>query len=68
MIEWIKAGLASRKSTIAGLLAIALAVALLVIPAIMPAEAAALASENVRWLIGALFASGLGGLLWHGQK
>lgn len=64
MIEWLKARL-HEKSTWAGLLAIALAVSLLVIPVIMPADAAALASQNVQWLITALFVGGLGGVVWH---
>lgn len=64
MIEYIKARL-REKSTWAGLLAIALAVSLLVIPVIMPADAAALVSQNVQWLITALFVGGLGGVVWH---
>lgn len=64
MIEWLKARL-HEKSTWAGLLAIALAVSLLVIPVIMPADAAALVSQNVQWLITALFVGGLGGVVWH---
>lgn len=68
MIAWIKKGLVSYKTTIAGVLAILLAVSLMVIPVILPSEAAGLASENVKWLIGALFASGLGGMLWRGEK
>jgi uncharacterized membrane protein len=64
MIDWIKVRL-HEKSTWAGVVAIALAVALLIIPAVMPAEAAQLASENVKWLIGALFIGGLGGVVWH---
>lgn len=64
MIEYIKARL-HEKSTWAGLLAIALAVSLLVIPVIMPADAAALVSQNVQWLITALFVGGLGGVVWH---
>jgi len=64
MINWIRARLQER-STHMGLVAVALAVSLLIIPAVMPADAAALASQNVQWLIGALFASGLGGIIWH---
>lgn len=64
MLNWIKARLQER-STWAGVVAIALAVSLLVIPVVMPADAAALASQNVQWLIGALFVGGLGGVLWH---
>jgi hypothetical protein len=66
MIDYIKTRLAER-STIMGLVAIALAVSLLIIPAVMPADAAALASQNVQWLIGALFVGGLGGVLWQGK-
>lgn len=66
MIDWIKARLQER-STIMGIVAIALAVSLLVIPVVMPADAAALASQNVQWLIGALFVGGLGGVLWQGK-
>jgi hypothetical protein len=64
MIEWLKSRLHER-STWAGIVAIALAVSLLVIPVIMPADAAALASQNVQWLITALFVGGLGGVVWH---
>jgi hypothetical protein len=64
MIEWIKSRLHER-STWAGIVAIALAISLLVIPVIMPADAAALASQNVQWLITALFVGGLGGVVWH---
>lgn len=66
MMNWIKARLQER-STIMGIVAIALAVSLLVIPVVMPADAAALASQNVQWLIGALFVGGLGGVLWQGK-
>ena len=66
MMNWIKARLQER-STIMGLVAVALAIALLVIPVVMPADAAALASQNVQWLIGALFVGGLGGVLWKGK-
>lgn len=66
MINWIRARLQER-STIMGIVAIALAVSLLVIPVVMPADAAALASQNVQWLIGALFVGGLGGVLWQGK-
>jgi|Laugresubdmm15sn_1035100.scaffolds.fasta_scaffold07690_2 hypothetical protein len=64
MIEYIRARL-REKSTYAGFVAIALGVSLLIIPMIMPADAAALTSQNVQWLITALFASGLGGIIWH---
>jgi hypothetical protein len=64
MIEWLKSRLHER-STWAGIVAIALAISLLVIPVIMPADAAALASQNVQWLITALFVGGLGGVVWH---
>ena len=65
-MNWIKTRLQER-STIMGIVAIALAVSLLVIPVVMPADAAALASQNVQWLIGALFVGGLGGVLWKGK-
>jgi hypothetical protein len=64
MIEWLKSRLHER-STWAGIVAIALAVALLVVPLHVEGEAAAMLSENIKWLIGALFASGLGGIIWH---
>ena len=64
MIDWFKSRLHER-STWAGIVAIALAISLLVIPVIMPADAAALASQNVQWLITALFVGGLGGVVWH---
>jgi hypothetical protein len=63
-MDYIRARL-REKSTWAGIVAIALAVSLLIIPAIMPADAAALASQNVQWLITALFIGGLGGVVWH---
>ena len=64
MINWIRDRL-NERSTWAGIVAIALGVSLLIIPVIMPADAAALTSQNVQWLITALFASGLGGIIWH---
>ncbi len=64
MIEYIKARL-REKSTWAGLLAIALAIALLIVPLHVEGEAAAQLSNNIQWLITALFASGLGGIIWH---
>jgi hypothetical protein len=64
MMDWIRARL-TEKTTWAGIVAIALAVSLLIIPVVMPADAAALASQNVQWLIGALFIGGLGGVVWH---
>lgn len=64
MIQWLKARL-QEKTTWAGIVAIALGASLLVIPVIMPADAAALASQNVQWLITALFVGGLGGVVWH---
>ena len=63
-MDWLRARL-REKTTWAGLLAIALGVSLLIIPAVMPADAAALASQNVQWLITALFVGGLGGVVWH---
>ena len=66
MVNWICARLQER-STHMGLVAVALAVLLLIIPAVMPADAAALASQNVQWLIGALFVGGLGGVVWQGK-
>ena len=64
MIEYIKARL-REKTTWAGLLAIVLAIALLIVPLHVEAEAAAQLSNNIQWLITALFASGLGGIIWH---
>ena len=64
MIEYIQARL-REKSTWAGLLAIALAIALLIVPLKVEGEAAAQLSANIQWLITALFASGLGGIIWH---
>lgn len=64
MVEYIRDRL-REKSTWAGLLAIALAVALLIVPLGVEGEAAAQLSDNIRWLITALFASGLGGIIWH---
>ena len=54
-------------AALGGQVAVALAVLLLIIPAVMPADAAALASQNVQWLIGALFVGGLGGVVWQGK-
>lgn len=64
MIDYIRARL-REKSTWAGLLAIVLAIALLIVPLKVEAEAAAQLSNNIQWLITALFASGLGGIIWH---
>lgn len=64
MIDWIKARLHER-STWMGVVAIALAVSLLIVPIKLDGEAAAQLSENIKWLIGALFVGGLGGVLWH---
>ncbi len=64
MIDWIKARLQER-TTIMGIVAIALAVALLIVPIKLDGEAAAQLSENIKWLIGALFVGGLGGVLWR---
>lgn len=64
MINWIRARL-NERSTHMGLVAVALAVALLVVPFHVEGEAAAMLSDNIKWLIGALFASGLGGIIWH---
>ena len=64
MLNWIKARLHER-STWAGIVAIALAVALLIVPIKLDGEAAAQLSENIKWLIGALFVGGLGGVLWR---
>ena len=67
MINWIKARLKER-STIMGLVAIALAVSLLIIPFVVPAEKAMHLSSNVQWLIGALFVGGLGGVIWQEKR
>lgn len=66
MINWIRARLQER-STHMGLVAVALAVALLVVPLHVEGEAAAMLSDNIKWLIGALFVGGLGGVLWQGK-
>jgi hypothetical protein len=63
MINWIKARLRER-TTYMGLVAAALAASLLVIPLVAPADAAMHLSDNVKWLIGALFVGGLGGVIW----
>lgn len=67
MIAWLKARLAER-STQMGLIAIALAVALLVVPVTFDGETSAQLSDNIKWLIGALFAAGLGGVLFPERK
>jgi hypothetical protein len=63
MIDYIRARL-REKTTWAGLLAIVLAIALLIVPLKVEGEAAAQLSNNIQWLITALFASGLGGIIW----
>jgi hypothetical protein len=63
MINWIKARL-SERSTMMGLVAIALALSLVIVPIHVEGAAAAMLSENIKWLIGALFVGGLGGVLW----
>lgn len=62
-MNWLRERLGER-STYAGLIAIVLAIALLVIPIILEGEKAAALTENVKWLIGALFASGLGAVIF----
>lgn len=64
MIDWFKARLQER-STHMGIVALGLAAALLVVPLQVDGEAAAMLSENIKWLIGALFVGGLGGVVWH---
>jgi len=64
MGKWFQERLRER-STYMGLIAVALAVALLVVPVVAPAEAAALLSSNIQWLIGALFIGGLGSVIWR---
>lgn len=66
MINWIRARLQER-STHMGIVAVALALALLVVPLHVEGEAAAMLSDNIKWLIGALFVGGLGGVLWQGK-
>lgn len=66
MINWIRARLRER-STHMGLVAVVLAVALLVVPLHVEGEAAAMLSDNIKWLIGALFIGGLGGVVWQGK-
>ncbi len=66
MINWIRARL-NERSTHMGLVAVALALALLVVPLHVEGEAAAMLSDNIKWLIGALFVGGLGGVLWQGK-
>ena len=66
MINWIRDRLQER-STHMGLVAVALALALLVVPLHVEGEAAAMLSDNIKWLIGALFVGGLGGVLWQGK-
>jgi len=63
MIEWMRVRLRER-TTYMGLIAVALAVALLVNPLVVPIDAAMQLSDNVKWLIGALFVGGLGGVIW----
>lgn len=64
MIDWLKARLKER-STHMGLVAVALAASLLVIPLVVPVDAAMQLSDNVKWLLGALFVGGVGGVIWH---
>ena len=66
MIKYIRARL-SERSTHMGLVAVALALALLVVPLHVEGEAAAMLSDNIKWLIGALFVGGLGGVVWQGK-
>lgn len=67
VIEYLKARIGER-STKMGLAAIVLAVALIVVPIFVHVETASLVSENIKWLIGALFVGGLGGVLFPDPK
>lgn len=67
MMDWIKSRM-SERTTHMGLVAVALAGALLIVPLIVPSEAAGLLSNNIQWLIGALFVSGLGGVIWREKE
>lgn len=62
-MEWVRARLRER-TTYMGITALALAASLLVIPLVVPIDAAMQLSDNVKWLIGALFVGGLGGVIW----
>ena len=57
-----------ERTTYMGLVAIALALALLIVPTILPAEASAQLSENIKWLITALFVGGLGGVIFPEKR
>jgi len=63
MVQWLRARLKER-TTYMGLVAVGLAVALLVVPIGLEGEAATLLSQNIQWLIGALFVGGLSGVIW----
>lgn len=63
MIDWLKVRLKER-STHMGLVAVLLASSLLVIPLVVPVDAAMQLSDNVKWLLGALFVGGVGGVIW----
>lgn len=67
MLTYLKARLGER-STNMGLAAIVLAVALIVVPLVVHVETASLVSENIKWLIGALFVGGIGGVLFPDKK
>ncbi len=67
MLDYIKARI-GEQSTRMGLAAIVLAIALIVVPLVLHVEAATLVSENIKWLIGALFIGGLGGVLFPDKK
>jgi hypothetical protein len=67
MLQYLKSRIGER-STNMGLAAIVLAVALIVVPLVVHVETASLVSENIKWLIGALFVGGLGGVLFPDKK
>lgn len=66
-MNWLRSRL-NEKSTYAGLVAILLATSLIAIPLLVEGEAATHLTENVKWLIGALFAAGLGGVIFKEKQ
>jgi hypothetical protein len=64
MIEWLKAGLAEKQSTIAGALALLACMALIAVSLLRP-DAYDQFERAIKTAEGLLFAGGVAGLLWR---
>lgn len=64
MIEWLKAGLADKQTTVAGVLAMLACVALVAVSLLRP-DAYDQFERAIKTAEGLLFAGGVAGLLWR---